>query len=120
METKIENLLASKHGIRLACVDDANEIIGSGLPGVIFTLDDIGKDFFALKNKILGEVFQKLVTYQYPIAVVLPENHGFGDRVTELAREHSRHNCIRFCSTVEDAKLWMAHTLNDKMEDLTT
>lgn len=112
MEIKIEDLLASKHNIQLACVDDANTIIGSGLPGVIFTIDDIGEDFFVLKNRILGETFQKLITYRYPIAIVLPDNHGLGERVTELAREHAVHECVRFCSTLEDAKLWMADTLN--------
>lgn len=113
MEINIEDLLASKHGIKLTCVDDANNIIGSGLPGVIFAIEDIGKDFFVLHNRVLGETFQKLITYHYPIAIVLPENHGFGERVTELAREHSIHNCVRFCSTIEDAELWMVNTLNN-------
>jgi hypothetical protein len=110
---EIENLLASRHNLKLSCAEDANEIIGSGLPGVIFTLNEIGKDFFVLKNRILGETFQKLVTYHFPIAVVLQKNHEFGERVTELAREYSKHNCIRFCHTLEDAKQWMTHILDD-------
>ena len=103
----ISNLFASKHRIRLASVDDAFEIIGSGLPGMIFTLDDIDPNFFTLKNQILGDTFQKLINYHFPIAVVLPENHPFGERVTELAREHARHNTIRFCRTLDEAAIWM-------------
>lgn len=114
MDLNIDNLLASKHNLKLNDVSDAIEIIGSGLPGVIFTTDDIGKSFFELKNGILGETFQKIANYQFPIAIVLPINHDFGDRVTELAREHCKHNCIRFCTTIEDAKLWIMQKLYDK------
>lgn len=108
----IDNLFANKHGIRLASVDDAFEIIGSGLPGMIFTVDDIDPSFFTLKNQILGNTFQKLINYHFPIAVVLPEDHAFGMRVTELAREHARHNTIRFCRTLEEAVIWMDNKIN--------
>ncbi len=107
------SLLASDHGLKLSSIDDAYKILESGLPGVIFTDAEIGKEFFVLKNGILGELFQKLMNYRFPIAVVIPVVHTFGERITELAREHSRHNCIRFCSTLEEAQSWMDFTLND-------
>lgn len=113
MEIKIDDLLASSHHIRLVSADDAISVMESGFPGMIFTLNDIDEDFFDLKNGVLGETFQKFVNYRYPIAVVLPRDHNFGIRVTELAREHSLHTHIRFCSSVEDAKKWMTNTLKE-------
>ncbi|MES3016599.1 MAG: DUF4180 domain-containing protein [Bacteroidota bacterium] len=107
METIIDDLLASKNNITLSTPDDAVRVLETGLPGMIFTMDDISKDFFDLKNGILGDTFQKLANYRYPIAVVLPADHGYGIRVTELAREHSKHSLIRFCQNIEEAKEWM-------------
>ncbi|GAB3923936.1 DUF4180 domain-containing protein [Mucilaginibacter myungsuensis] len=108
-----QDLLASTHGLQLASTDDAYKILESGLPGVIFTRADIADEFFNLKNGILGEVFQKLINYRFPIVVVLPADHGFGDRITELAREHSRHNGIRFCTTLADAEQWIERQVDD-------
>lgn len=110
----VDNLFANKHGIRLTSVNDAFEIIGSGLPGMIFTLDEIDPSFFILKNQVLGETFQKLINYHFPVAVVLPKDHEFGERVTELAREHSRHNTIRFCQTLDEAMIWMDNKIKNR------
>lgn len=107
MTHEIEELLAGKHNMKLRNITDALDIMTSGQPGCILTLDDLGDDFFDLKNGIAGEVFQKFIIYQYPIAIVLPSDHKLGDRVTELAREHSHHSQIRFCTTIEQAKQWM-------------
>ena len=103
----MNNLLASQHNLKLRNIEDALDVMGSGLPGCIFTLDDLGPDFFNLRNRIAGEAFQKFVNYRFPVAIVLPADHGLGDRVTELAREHARHNCVRFCQTLEQAQQWM-------------
>jgi hypothetical protein len=113
----MDNLFANRHDIKLRHADDAIKIMESGLPGMIFTLNDIDRNFFNLKNKILGDTFQKFATYRYPVAVILPRDHPFGERVTELAREHSNHNLIRFCTSIEDAKKWMTETLQAMNRD---
>jgi hypothetical protein len=111
MDAAVNDLLASKYDIRLSKPEDAITILETGLAGMIFIPDDIDEKFFDLKNGVLGETFQKLVNYRFPIAVVLPADHDFGLRVTELAREHSKHPIIRFCQDIDDAKAWMTQFL---------
>ncbi len=103
----MENLRAKTHNLKLQNVNDAMDIIGSGLPGCIFTQEDIDPNFFDLKNRIAGEVFQKLTTYNFPIAIVLPDDHGLGERITELIRDHKNHNCVRFFTSIEQAESWL-------------
>lgn len=98
--------LAREHGLRLARPDDALLLISSGVRRCVFTLDDLAEDFFDLRNRVAGEVFQKLVNYQCQVAIVVPQDHGLGERVTELAREHAEHPVIRFFPTVEAALGW--------------
>jgi len=93
-------------GLRLDGVNDAMDVIASGVRGCIFTLDDIADDFFRLENRRAGDVFQKLINYNCRIAVVLPEGHGLGERVNQLAREHASHSIVRFFATTEAAVQW--------------
>ncbi|MGE0622443.1 MAG: DUF4180 domain-containing protein [Pseudomonadales bacterium] len=98
--------LARDHGLRLATADDALAVIGSGVHCCVFTLDDLSPDFFDLRNGAAGEVFQKLINYHCLVAIVVPDDHGLGERVTELVREHARHPVVRFFPTVEAALDW--------------
>lgn len=98
--------LARDHGLRLETPDDALAVIGSGVRRCVFTLDDLSPDFFDLRNRAAGEVFQKLINYHCQVAIVVPAAHGLGDRVTELAREHARHPVVRFFPTEAAALAW--------------
>lgn len=111
--TDMENLLASHHNLRLGQPEDALTTIYCGLEGCIFTRKDLAEDFFDLRNGLAGEIFQKFVNYRFPIAIVLPADHGLGNRVTELAREHVNHNMIRFCESTEIASEWLVAKLKD-------
>ena len=104
----MNSLLANKNNLKLTSVDDAMELISSGLPGCVFTLDDLGENFFDLRNGIAGEVFQKLVNYNFRTAIVFPPSHTLGIRITELVRDHTHHPCIRFFESEEDAIGWLS------------
>lgn len=99
--------LVKNHGLKLASVDDAMAIIGAGIDRCLFTLDDLAPDFFDLRNRLAGEVFQKFTQYGVRAAFVIPVDHGLGDRVTELAREHAKHPAIRITPTVAEAQAWL-------------
>lgn len=103
----MSELLAGKNNYKLSNVDDALDAIGSGLTGCIFTLDDVSSDFFNLKNKIAGDVFQKFSNYNFKAAFIIPDNHNLGERMTELIRDHAGHNCVRFFSNVKEADRWI-------------
>lgn len=105
--TDTPSLMAKDNGLHLGSVSDALDVIGSGLPGCIFTPSDLAADFFKLHNGKAGEIFQKFVNYHFPVAFILSPDHGYGDRVTELIRDHRRHSSVRFFSTVEEAVSWL-------------
>jgi len=102
----MKSRLAKDYDLRIDQVDDAMSIISSGVRRCVFTPDELSEDFFDLRTRIAGEVFQKLVNYNCQIAIVVPRDHCYGDRVTELAREHASHPLIRFFETVEEALAW--------------
>ena len=102
------DLRASAHGLRLGDGQDALGIIYSGLPACILTPDDLGEGFFDLRNGRAGDAFQKFVNYGYKVAIVLPDGHGLGARVSELAYEHASHPNVRFVKTMEEAERFLA------------
>ena len=106
----ISRLLASENGLKLFSVDDAMDVISSGLSGCILETSDLSPEFFHLSNGLAGEVFQKFVNYRFRVAFILPNDHGLGDRVTELAREHARHACVRFVTSQQEAFEWLSQS----------
>lgn len=97
METMTDtpSLLAKDHGLYLGSASDALSVIESGLSGCIFTQSDVAADFFDLRNGIAGETFQKFVNYNFRAAFILSADHGYGDRVIELVRDHRRNSSVR-------------------------
>lgn len=109
-------LLARDNGLKLLSADDAIDVISSGLPGCVFATSDLSPEFFDLSNGIVGAVFQKFINYGFRVAFVLPHDHGLGDRITELAREHARHPCVRFVTSQEEAFAWLSQSDDSQSE----
>lgn len=108
----MKEYLASTYGIKLQSELDAIAVLETGMPGMIFTTTELSHEFFELNNGILGAVFQKFANYRYPVAIVLPANHRYGPRVTELAREHAKHSIIRFCEDTQQAFDWLSQKVD--------
>ena len=85
------------------------EVLGAiyGLDGLSLLEADLGPEFFDLKSGLLGEVFQKLVNYRLPTALVIADAAAYGERFTELAREHAIHPHIRLFSSEAAARSWL-------------
>ena len=102
----MRSLIAREAGIQLHTEADALALIGSGLPACILGVEDLHPQFFDLRNGIAGAIFQKLVNYEFRVAIVLPSDHGFGPRVSEMVRELRTHPFIRFFPTPGEAEAW--------------
>jgi hypothetical protein len=98
--------MAKDHGLRLHSVDDAFTTMGSGVKRCVFTTDDISEEFFDLSSGLAGDIFQKLMNYRHQIAIVIPVDHNYGKRITELAREHAMHPVIRFFKSIDETLDW--------------
>ena len=57
----MQSVIASEAGIKLHTEDDVLDLIGSGLPACILSVEDLHPQFFDLRNGIAGSIFQKLV-----------------------------------------------------------
>ena len=102
-------IIAAEAGIAIRAFDDIADTMAVcyGQAGVIFTEDDLGPDFFELRSGLAGELLQKLVNYQLRAAIVLPNVERYGERFSELAREHRSHNLIRFVDSLDEAQAWL-------------
>jgi len=104
----MKSLLARDNGLSLHTAGDALEVVSSGLPACIFTPAELHPEFFALENGLAGDVFQKFSNYRFRVGIVLADDHGYGERITELVRDHRRHHCVRFFPTIEEALAWLS------------
>lgn len=105
-------IVASESGIAIQSLEDISDAIAKcfGAGGLILTEADISKEFFDLKTRLAGELFQKFVNYQIRLAIVLPNPTSYGERFAELAYEHAKHPLIRFVDSMEAARAWMDAT----------
>ena len=75
-----------------------------GKAGLLLLEQECGPEFFDLKTRLAGELFQKFINYQVAIALVIPEPSRYGERFVELALEHTNHSQIRFVKSSQAAK----------------
>ena len=73
----------------------------------MFFPEDLHADFFVLSNGLAGNILQKFVNYGFPVAIIVSADHSYGERVTELIRDHRSHPCIRFFESPDAATNWL-------------
>lgn len=105
--TETQSLFAADHQLRIDSEQDALDAMVASGAGLIFGLDDVNPSFFDLRNGLAGAVFQKFINYRYRVAFILPKDHEFGPRVTELAREYAHHSNVRITASRRTAEAWL-------------
>jgi hypothetical protein len=102
-------LIASDSGISIRSLGDIADAIGAFISaeGVILTEDDLAPEFFDLRSGLAGELFQKCINYNVPLAIVLPNPEAYGERISELAYEHRSHGMIRLVRSKDEAEAWI-------------
>lgn len=68
---------------------------------------DLHPDFFNLRSGVAGELLQKFVNYGMRVALVIADPLKYGERFSELAREHETHPSVRFVRTREEGERWL-------------
>jgi Domain of unknown function (DUF4180) len=73
-------IIASESGITIQSLGDISDAIGEcfGARGLVLTESDVSKEFFDLKTRLAGELFQKFVNYQIRLAIVLTNPSSYG------------------------------------------
>jgi hypothetical protein len=98
------------HRIAMRSANDINDAIAAtiGRGSVVVTEQDLCPEFFNLRTGFAGELLQKFVNYRVHLAVVLADPNAYGERFSELVREHATHGTVRFFRSEEDARRWLA------------
>ncbi|HJP95860.1 MAG TPA: DUF4180 domain-containing protein [Candidatus Saccharimonadales bacterium] len=109
MESERRFVIASNAGISIGSSGDIADAIGAclGTAGLLLTANDLAPEFFDLRTGLAGELFQKFTNYRVRVAIVLPDPGAYGERFTELAHEHRRHELIRLVGTQSEATAWL-------------
>ena len=96
-------------GVNLTEASSIHDLIGAayGVDGLILHESDLAPEFLNLKTGLLGELFQKLINYRLPTAVIIPDFDAHGERFSELAREHTKHPQVRFFSSESEGRAWL-------------
>jgi hypothetical protein len=102
-------IIASEAGISIRTFSDIPDAIGACLnaKGLIFTEDDLAREFFDLRSGIAGELFQKFMNYKLRAAIAVPDPTIYGERFSELAYEHASHGMIRILRSKDEAVGWL-------------
>lgn len=100
---------AAAHGLRVEALTDIPELLGAvySADGLLLQEDDLGPEFFRLGSGVAGELFQTLVNFRIPTALVIGDFSAHGERFAELAHEHARHPGVRFVHTEAEARAWL-------------
>ena len=77
--------------------------------GLILDEQELSKDFFDLRTGFAGEVLQKFVNYRARLAIVVADASVYGSRFSELVYEHRTHRSVRFFSSAQLARQWLAY-----------
>jgi hypothetical protein len=77
--------------------------------GLLLDETQLGARFFDLRSGLAGEVLQKFTNYRVRLAIIVADANAHGSRFAELVREHRTHNAVRFFSTTQLARQWLAY-----------
>lgn len=76
--------------------------------GLLLSEHKLGENFFDLGTGQAGELFQKFVNYRQKLAIVVKDLSSKSERVQELASEHRQHPWVRFFSSEQEGRDWLA------------
>jgi hypothetical protein len=83
--------------------------VGMASGGLLIDEKQLGAGFFDLRTGLAGEVLQKFTNYRLRLAIVVADAGAYGPRFGELMREHRTHDAVRFFSSGQLARQWLAY-----------
>ena len=82
--------------------------------GLVLDEKDLSPDFFDLKTGLASQVLQKFVSYRTKLALIVRDPSVHGGRFGELVHEHRIHPTVRFFSSEQPARQWLAQMPSGK------
>jgi hypothetical protein len=77
--------------------------------GLILDEKQVGPAFFDLRTGFAGEVLQRFTNYRARLAILVADPQAYGHRFSELVYEHRSHRHVRFVTTEQLARQWLAY-----------
>jgi len=82
--------------------------------GLVLDEKDLSPDFFDLKTGLASQVLQKFVSYRTKLALIVRDPSIHRGRFGELVHEHRIHPTVRFFSSEQPARQWLAQMPSGK------
>jgi hypothetical protein len=97
--------------VQILALGDIPEALSASVEngGLILDEKDLSQEFFDLRTGFAGEVLQKFVNYRARLAIVVADASAYGSRFGELVYEHRTHRSVRFFSSTQLARQWLAY-----------
>ncbi len=106
----ITYMLAREGELLIGDEQDAIDIIAlcgeAGADRLILFADNLSQEFFDLKTRLAGAVFQKFSNYRVKCAIVISPSLNRGC-FHEMLIEVNRQKLFHFFSKIEDAEEWI-------------
>jgi hypothetical protein len=77
--------------------------------GLVLDERELSAAFFDLRTGFAGDVLQKFANYRARLAIVVADASIYGSRFNELVYEHRTNRSVRFFSTGQLARQWLAY-----------
>ena len=82
--------------------------------GLVLDEKDMSPEFFDLKSGLATQVLQKFVSYRTKLALIVRDPSVHGGRFGELVHEYRIHPIVRFFSSEQPARQWLAQMPSGK------
>jgi hypothetical protein len=106
----IPYMLALEGNLLIGDEQDAIDLIAlcseAGADRLILFADNLSQEFFDLKTRLAGAVFQKFSNYRVKCAIVISPSLDKG-RFHEMLIEVNRQHAFHFFSKLEEAEDWI-------------
>jgi PadR family transcriptional regulator AphA len=106
----ISYLIACEGELMIGDEQDAVDLIAlcgeENADRMILYADNLSQEFFDLKTRLAGSVFQKFSNYRVRCAIVIPPALDKG-RFHEMLIEVNRQGLFHFFGTIEEAEEWI-------------
>jgi hypothetical protein len=97
--------------VKVLALDDVAEALSASVEngGLILDERDIAPEFFDLRTGFAGELLQKFTNYRARLAILVADPAAYGSRFSELIHEHRTNRSVRFFTSEQLARQWLAY-----------
>jgi hypothetical protein len=106
-----QNRQSDVRRVKILALNDIPDALSASVEsgGLLLDERDLARDFFDLRSGFAGELLQKFTNYRARLAIVVADPAVHGSRFGELVHEHRTNRSVRFFTSEQLARQWLAY-----------